>query len=598
MPRGHNDSDFTPWVLRDDRPFGAPSLDKFEQQLMGFCVAAQLDQRDETRSWWAERLGLSKSHVSKMTVEPSVAFVEQFDLALAAEAHENERRRLGPKLSDFYADIRPNEHSENSQPVLEWLARRSQLLDRSAVTWTLLESEVALKRCELLGRTGMADRDSLVGAAMDHLLALASGPYGGALIAHQQSAELGLRAPRAFFGALSKHFDTSPVGFRLLRTLDRFVNVWRGLGTDPNSTRQHEVDVGLARLLLRLGRASSGSPYLDPYPGAEWSITLARDCLRTGQESKLARDWLAATYENKTSSDRARLYAAWVSVEHPGDDGSDAVLRSLRSSRSSLLSRWADLFGRHKELAELKPEDRQVQVEEVFDHERLMVHEAIRACVTDEDRWGGVKDALDKLVFAVLVTPDSRTRRALIESVVTANLVTPTVPVLLNLYYQAELVPGIRETVIFFLSRMREPSSEVTDVFLKASAHRDRNVAHTALWGLGDISWPGSELAVDPVVEVLVEAATTDSASEQGARTRIAAAHALAVISSSTGKEMRKALSEVAQAQKADAPGRTVTGLCKWAEQLQAKPVDALVDPTQLGLKGLLQGDVADGDDF
>lgn len=69
------------------RPWAAESEggDEFERSLLGFCVGSILDQRvagGENRTYWAGRLGLSKSHISKMTESPTPAFIERFVLEL------------------------------------------------------------------------------------------------------------------------------------------------------------------------------------------------------------------------------------------------------------------------------------------------------------------------------------------------------------------------------------------------------------------------------------------------------------------------------------------------------------------------------------
>jgi hypothetical protein len=582
-----------------DAGHGIEPTDPFEQRLMGFCVAAQLDQLGETRSWWAERLGLSKSHISKMTVEPSSAFVEQLDL----ELESGEAQRLGPRLSDFYAELRPRERREHSQPVLDWLARYPRTVGERTVAGTLLESEVALKRCELLGRSGKAERDATIGRSITRLLSLASGPYGGSTVAHQRCAELGLRVPRAFFSALNVHFSRSPVGFRLLRTLDRFVNVWRGLGNDPDTTRNLEVEKQLASLLRRLARASSASSHLDPYPGAEWGITLARDCLRTGQERLLAHEWLAGVSQNDWASDRERLYAAWVRVSHPDGAASVDIAASLRTSNSPHLRQWSDLLERYDNLVALESKDREQQVMKCFPELWTGVHEAVRASAVKRD-FGGVSSALESIIFAALVTPDSRTRRSLIESVAAAGLVSPTIRVLVRLYAD-DLAPAVRETIVFFLSRMREPNAEVAALFRQAASCGHPDVEHSALWGLGDIWRRDDVLELPETLAVLEQGAVASISAATYPRARIAAAHALAVISFTVrsdpdaGRAVAEVLGRVENAQTDDLAGTTVAALCGWGARLgQLDKSDDVVDPTSLGFEGPLKRDSAQEDDF
>jgi hypothetical protein len=600
VPKKPDPSQFAAPVVRFDPAPPDDAADRFEPQLLGFCVTARLDQDAHSRTWWADRLGISRSHMVKMAAEPTLAFVEQLDLALA---DEKSGQRLRPRLSDLYGDVRPDHRADNPQPVLEWLARDPSMLEhRPIVANALLRSEVALTRCRIRGKTHGIEDDTVVERSLQDLLRLASGPYGGSTVAHQRCAEIALLVPETFFRAITRHFDRSPVGFRLLRTLDRFVNVWRRRESDPDMIRmgRGRIDTRLASLLRRLGHASMAIRHLDPYPGAEWSNTLARDCLRTGRELKLARDWLQSTYDDVGASDRERLYAAWARVSHSDEETKESqAVQTLLAAESPLLRRWGLLFTGTTRLRELSTEQWTERARDAFEPEARFVDDATARHITDPS-LEGVRKSLNSVIFAALVTPDGRLRRNLVEAVTAAGLVAPTAAVLLDVYHaeeNAHTYSGIREAVIFFLSRLRQPSDDVIALFLRAAAEKDPFVAHVALWGLGDLFGVGEVNRIPDLLDTLGAIARSPDGSSP-ARVRIAATHALAVIAKNLpathenqavvdgGMAVVQVLRRVSETQRQSGVGRIISALSEWGERMNAGK--DLIDPTKLGAVGLL----------
>ena len=513
-------------------------------------------------------------------------FVEDLDQAMAGEQAPGQRLRS--RLSEFFGDVRPIERTENPTPPMEWLAKDPVTLHaRPLVAEVLMRSEVALTRCRK--RYAIADVESDVGVedAIDDLLRLASGPYGGSNVAHQRCAELGLLAPDLFFVALRRHFDSSPVGFRLLRCFDRFVNLWRrqqeGATTPRPGVTRTTRDIGA--LMRSLGSASTRSPWLDAYPGGEWACTLAVDCLRTGRELALARNWLEAKYENIWPSDRERAYAAWASVLYGEDDASVAkACDALRSSKAPMLQRWGELFIDAATLRRLDEREVLDRVREKFGGVADLVSQAVDAHVTDES-LDGVRDALESVVFAALVTPDGRLRRNLIEAVVASCLVAPTTKVLLDVY-RANPMPGVRESAIFFLSRLRQPDDEVVDELIVALEDDVPSVRHAATWGLGDVFGVGSLQDSSRLVEPLRRAALGESTDY--VYQRVAAAHALAVIGLGAHDDdtIDEVLPQVRSGLGRSALECYLAGLIEWGIRMRRR--EGIVDPTALGVTGFL----------
>jgi HEAT repeat protein len=591
----------------------------FERALLGFCVTALLDRRasefpGETRAWWAERLRMSKSHVSKMVETPSANFIDRLDLALTEIASDSPvqpdapgGRRLNPLLSDFYAELRPSERRDASRSVLKWFARYQPRISPQ-VREVLMQSEIALERCSMLEGRGAAAYDDLVRSSLRELLLVVSGPYGASTMAHHQCAELGLLVPSVFFDALEETLDRSPLGFRVLRTLDRFIKLWRGLGADPNPQRKHEVDTRLTRLLSKLARVGQTFPFIDPYPGAEWGISLARECLLIKGAGSLAFDWLGQTFSDDDYADRARLYAAWVVVRNgPATWRAKALSELSAASASPYLRRWANLIdeiGVGPDEALAGPDSHADQfVRDAFSAELASVRAAVEAHANDP-AYRGVRDALESVIFSALVTPDGRLRRALIEAVVNAGLVRPAASVLDELLGIGQgrsgslSDPGLRETAVFLLGRLRQPSSErVSFLSELITVDRDRPVVHAAVWCLGDI-WR-SDVDFSGVLEKLLEAANTAPSSA----TRIGAANVLAIAahqelqtrSDTTGASA--ALERISEEGDASNPvGQMVTAIARWG---QAYDPDEKLNPSDLlTCFGLIDRQVADQNDF
>lgn len=106
-------------------------------------------------------------------------------------------------------------------------------------------SEVALEKCRMLERAGGADYDDDVRESLQELMIVTSGPYGGSLISLHQCAEIGLLVPTTFLEEVEQTLNTSPLGFRMLRTLDRFVRLWQAPGPAHSRQRQQGVEVHL-----------------------------------------------------------------------------------------------------------------------------------------------------------------------------------------------------------------------------------------------------------------------------------------------------------------------------------------------------------------
>ena len=141
MPRRPDKSSFVAPVVR------ALEDDRFEQKLMGFVVASQIERSGKSRRWWAQRLDVSPSTMTNMTDEPTPGFVEAFDQALAEISPE---QRLAPRLTDLYSEVR----IVGTAPLVsDWLAGdpatspEGRPASLRLVLDQLLRSDVAFKRC-------------------------------------------------------------------------------------------------------------------------------------------------------------------------------------------------------------------------------------------------------------------------------------------------------------------------------------------------------------------------------------------------------------------------------------------------------------------
>lgn len=629
--------------------------DGFERELMGFCVTAILDQRSvygESRVLWAERLRLSKSHISKMTESPTPAFIELFDLALSQQAAPGSPvvalpasggERLHPLLSEFYTELRPAYRgSDRSSSVIRWFARYRPRVSRQLAD-VLYESAVADERCRMLERGGYADQDVQVREAIRKLLLVVSGPYGASVIAHRQCTELGLHVPLAFFDELEETLDSSPLGFRVLRTLVRFVRLWRADGV-TNLEHRHVVDAQLVQLLGKLPAATAAGSFVDPYPGSEWAVGLARECLKLdvpadgdglsrGDLFVEAMQWLFETLEDRRVSDRGRLYAAWVIWCHADAAQRDRVQEYVSSRDASpYLRKWApllavagDQYAVSSPFAAASAAESPAgspllefggRVLESFADEVALVDLAVREHTEHDAKYNGIREALVSVLVSALLTPDGRIRRALIEAIVNARLVDPASNILAALLgldggeNSGEAVlkdPALVETAIFLHGRLRRPKDarRVEWLIEQAVEGSDDQVRHAAVWSIGDIwSWdlpaqtvivPLERLAVGPDLPVQI---------------RLAAANVLAIIAHqqahrpddadplAVDEDARAALTRVFAAQDdMSMPGsELVRAICFWGTTFDR---DGLLETRNLlTLSGILDGVVLEKHDL
>jgi hypothetical protein len=567
------------------------------RRMLGFCITARLEQDRRNRSKWAEDLGFSRSHLTRMTNEPTGAFIAKLDLVLTQAEEPDPRgrtdvQRLRPRLGDYFAEVWPDLTVDNAQPVLEWLARYSRPWGpEDQAAHALLRSEVAIARCRMLSGTDLY-RDDFVRSSVNEMCILASGPFGGSTVAIQRAAELGLLEPRIFFDIVRVHALRSPVGFRMLRVLDRYSQVWRvrDLAAPMAPKGTAETTEQLNNLLSELARRSRDG-HEDPYPGAEWGATIAQDSLRMEQPgAMLLLRWLRAMVLSPDRGDRERLYAAWVQLQ--GFEGHRRararIVDQLAGSSSEFLQRWIRIFGRHTaegplNLAALNNDAR----DEFAD-----VWDAVRRSTTahcSEKQYTNIAEALASILFAMIVTPCGRHRRRMVEGVTAAAPVRPSLSVMLDLY-RSGLPSGLRECVLFAISRMRQPDDDVLTMLVDAASDREQpHVAHTALWALGDVcAHPIRPVVNHDVVSVLTNAAEARSEHEtlSVARCRIAAVHALAVLN--TTGQTGDALAGVEVAQRgpdsASVPtvaGRTIERLCVWGRNLPVElHAGRLADPS------------------
>lgn len=651
MARPSADSQFRAPIARPE-PNDDIEDTSFERALLGFCVSSLLDQMaalGETRASWADRLELSKSHISKMAEAPTKPFLAQFDLALSVSGRVKDGERLNPLLSDYAAELLPGDRHEGAGLVLRWLARYRPEISPELKA-VLLDSEVALDRCRLLGRRGRPDYDDFVRDSIRNLLLVVSGPYRGSVISHFQCAELGLHVPEAFFDELDETLNRSPLGFRVLRTVDRLVRRRRSLGADRSIQGRQVLDAHLTKLLRRIARASSAGTFIDPYPGSEWAIALARECLRLGgpELTAVATQWLFEIAENHETSDRARLYAAWVVAAHGSNDERARAVEVLADEgASSYLNAWSSLVGHGTSLLGVNQMyddvDTYAGAVDGFEKDVRSQFGQTYALIVDKvdeftgtPSYTGVREALVSLIFSALITPDGRIRRALIEGVANAGLVTPTANVLASLLdIDASEMPetptlaesALRETAIFLLGRLRQPSpppsngttdpmQRLLNLLILASDDPDHGVRHAAVWAIGDLWKKG----LDPV-PVSKELGDIVLKGQQPLPTRLAATNVIAVMaheelhdvvnqplpdqgSRASAKKKRlpgpaeMKLREIFEAEKdGEKPGASVIrAVCAWATWFG--PNRGFTTEHLLTLDGLLDGNVTEQDNL
>jgi len=222
----------------------------------------------------------------------------------------------------------------------------------------------------------------------------------------------------------------------------------------------------------------------------------------------------------------------------------DQILANLQAvGEQSILTRWAPLldlgwrtYGEPNETEEARAsvERFEALVREEFAGDALRVDQAVESEMGGAS-YAGLTRALSSLLFAALVTPDGRLRRAMIEGVANAGLVAPAADILSALLgidadsRQDDLVlvdDGLRETAIFLLGRLRQPknSDRVAGLRELAMSSSSGAVKHAAVWAIGDL-WK-QDLNVDVALQPLASIATGDSPWV----TRVAAAHVLAIM--------------------------------------------------------------------
>ena len=308
-------------------------------------------------------------------------------------------------------------------------------------------------------------------------------------------------------------------------------------------------------------------------------VALARNCLRTGHEGDLAKQWLLMELNRTDSSDRARLYAALSIVEYAQQELQAEVVTVLNSG-SCLLRRWGKLLQEFGTFSQI-PMD---ALRNEFANEIALVKVGLEDW---PDHLYEVRDAFESLVVAAILTPDGRLRRNLIEAVVGAGLVGPAVRTFSKIYRSMD-DPGLTEPALFLLSRLRQPEPEVIDALTEAALGGDTQIAQTALWGLGDLYNSQSEqLYSHGAIDALFKAIEMPSSDEAA----VAAAHALAVIAKGwSNPDIRNRLANLPGVAVLEVPSRDVRqAMCWWGVQMHdARGSDVFVDPTALGLRGLL----------
>lgn len=608
MPVTANPSDFRAPLLLAERS-SKTSTDEDAQRdvdsdverlkLVGFAITALLERHPASRTWWATRLDVSKGHITKMASQPTRDFVLRFDAALAEERSADQRLR--PQLADFLEDVLPEQVPENPRRVLETIAREplAGVIFSRPVEDALLWSEVALARAQIQPFARDLDRDRLVRTSIDQLLRIASGPYGASHVAAQRCAELGLLAPAAFLELTRRHLYQSPVGFRALRCLQRFAYVWRRRQAEPRAEAASKglVEAGLIDLLIDLAgqrrpswtshdSATPTAVYVDPYPGGEWGIGLARERLKARRANLRALQWLRRIVIDDKRNDRERLYATFCIIGHVRDR--QPFLDKLAASGSMLAKTWAQVFSGWDPATGTKAigyEARKRFAELADDVDELT------ATKLDQFGLGSLHSAMSSVVFAALITPDGRWRRALIEGVVAGGIVEPAVLILHAIYERAR-DPSIREATLFFLSRLREPRGTM-DYLSKAATAIDEDpfVLHTALWAMGDVFGKLNAKDIDKFAPILLERAIHRVGAKPAGklghesleaplieeRVRIAAAHALAVMGANA--DTKKRLQEVIAGAGSSAVDLKVVRMARWGQKLQERKTE-IVDPT------------------
>ena len=510
-------------------------------RLLGFCVQCHLDIGPDSRATWAAHLNKSRSHLTEMARRPNRVFLVGFDSRLSEMDCE---QALSPRLTQLHDDMFPTLPGDSAS---DWMAGYYDLLGRtdhmSVILGDLLRAEVVMARCRVPRMNDALEYDPTVHATIANLLSVASAPLGGSAAASQRCAELGIHLPTAFLAGIDAHLRTSPVGFRGLRSLARFTQLWRAhraTGLVP-ATRVAEVDQALASLLTGLAQPV----YRDPYPGAEWSIVVARERLLTVWPNKTALSWLRTAAHNESWSPRARLFATWARLHRSKRGsalrGSRLTDAAIRDSGYSSLASWADLFeaaGTPDFTAAEISEEALTSFEPFMSDVRRAVRSLDRKLVPNS-----IEHTTGDLIAAIVLTPDGQFRRHLIEAAIAAGLVQASIKVLLAIYPR-DGDPAIREAILFALCRFREPSERVIDLMLEESLSDDPFVRATALWGLGDVARQQMDpSSAERMVSQLMKVASSNA---EPIEIRETATHSLAVatVQLGTADESLRAIAE------------------------------------------------------
>lgn len=581
-------------------PFHAPivrfSADQSgsRRALLGWCVTAHVTPtKERPRSWWANELAVGRSYLTEMTVAPTSTILMKLDTVLRKHPGPE---HLQPRLLQLFAVIMPGDIGRD---LAGWMATYFDMLDArdrevASSLPHLLRSEVVIARCQQTPPQVDLFSNKHIRACVNTLLLLGSGPYACSVTAIQRCADLGLLAPGPFFDEIERHLFDSAVGFRTIRTLERIAHIWRhrALASRIAPLTSDYFRSRFVDLLRALAKGSRDNRLVDPYPGAEWGITLARERLEDDPGSGTAKDWLEWTALDQERSARERLYAALICLT--AGTLTAEILDSFTASNSRLLGEWAELFkGLDKDL-----DDSNLALEGRFDDVHQHIEDAVERAGVSEV----IQEALVSLVFSALITPNGRLRRHLIEAVPAAGLVGPVTKVLVEVHRKLDDL-SLRETSLFLLSRLREPTPGVINLISAAARQEeDPHLAQTALWAIGDTYVrPGggrraSELNDFPqLLQDTATRVTTSPGDLTGKRVRMASAHALAILAAmlpqgdGSAQAVARALSAICDITQEDAVRR----LAQWGQtRLDKKP--ALVDPVSLDVLERLEPGRAD----
>lgn len=557
------------------------------QSLMSFCVSARLASSGWTRAEWAAKLVIKPSYLSAMASLPTDAFIANFDRMAPPQSGG---QRLTPLLSGPYAEV----SSDNGRSDAEgWLSIYFDLLGRQnyPIVAPLLRSEVVIARCRH-PREGDALRfDPRSSSALEALMTIASGPYGGSLLAMQRCAELGQLIPEPFFDCIESHLNNSPVGFRLLRTLDRFVRSSLDGKSHIDSEHGQIVEMGLRRLLMSLIMRKDHSSFLDPYPGGEWGISLAHERLKIRNRDRYALSWSKQTAADRSRSPRERLYASWVyfnfsrryqSMRGVLDSPDSRVVQHWQSILDSLVNKGQSICESFPDVAvRERAFSNAVRGDAYFE----AIRSTIIKSVTSSDVHKSLHDAFSSIIHSILITPNGRLRRSLIESIPAASLVLEAIPIFMDVYNEFD-DPFVRETILFCMGRFREPSPQVVETLLAAASSHQSDLARTGLWAIGDVL--PNDVRFVHLLTTFAESLRAGALGElvggrENARLRIAAAHSLAISASYFDSPLPGELLEsigIELTESSSTIDQNILGLTNWGLSLvKCRALHEIVNP-------------------